>query len=399
MSLRVILLANYADLQGSMLRFANLLEAGLKEAGIECRTIRPKTRFGMLGCNRPFISKWLGYVDKFVLFPISLRHELRKAGLGRPGNLSIVHITDHGNALYTRFLRKIPHLVTCHDLLAVRSGLGEFNENRLSKSGRCLQRAILKGLQRSAHVVCDSKATRRDLLRLLPELKDRSDIIPVAMNYPFSPMPSDETEARLKGFLNIPERCGIDGFILHVGGNQWYKNRLGVLRIYQRFCKHNAGMIRLHMVGPYPTIAMSNYVKKHKLAEIVSFHTDVSDEDLRAFYTMAECLIFPSLYEGFGWPIVEAQACGCRVITTKRPPMTETGGRAAYYIDPAKSNRQTDLSDWAESGALELRRMIDVDEESKRTSIQHGLMHSREFNRSKMIGRYLEIYQVLAKGR
>ena len=63
-----------------------------------------------------------------------------------------------------------------------------------------------------------------------------------------------------------------------------------------------------------------------------------SDEDLRSLYSGAAALLFPSLYEGFGWPLIEAQSCGCPVITSNRSPMTEVAGSAALYIDPANES-------------------------------------------------------------
>ena len=62
--------------------------------------------------------------------------------------------------------------------------------------------------------------------------------------------------------------------------------------------------------------------------------TNITNEDLRALYSKATALLFPSLREGFGWPIIEAQACGCPVFTSDRVPMTEVGGDAAIYLDP-----------------------------------------------------------------
>jgi glycosyltransferase involved in cell wall biosynthesis len=61
---------------------------------------------------------------------------------------------------------------------------------------------------------------------------------------------------------------------------------------------------------------------------------DPSNEELQALYSCANLMLFPSLQEGFGWPIIEAQACGCPVVTSNRMPMTEIGGDAATYIDP-----------------------------------------------------------------
>ena len=63
---------------------------------------------------------------------------------------------------------------------------------------------------------------------------------------------------------------------------------------------------------------------------------NISNDQLRILYSGAFALLFPSLEEGFGWPVLEAQACGCPVITSNRPPLTEVAGAGALYIDPEK---------------------------------------------------------------
>src|SRR6185437_13088426 len=85
---------------------------------------------------------------------------------------------------------------------------------------------------------------------------------------------------------------------------------------------------------------------------------DLSDVELRALYTGALALLFPSLEEGFGWPILEAQACGCPVITSDRSPMMDIAGNAAIFIDPknaagaaaAIASRMGDLNALREAG-------------------------------------------------
>ena len=66
----------------------------------------------------------------------------------------------------------------------------------------------------------------------------------------------------------------------------------------------------------------------------------VGNEALAALYSGAELLLFPSLEEGFGWPIIEAQASGCRVVTTGKAPMTEVGGNAAFYLPIRRTTRR-----------------------------------------------------------
>jgi glycosyltransferase involved in cell wall biosynthesis len=128
-----------------------------------------------------------------------------------------------------------------------------------------------------------------------------------------------------------------DTYFLHVGGNQWYKNRLGVLRIYaQLILMPEFATARLVMAGKSWTDAMRDFVHNGRLAGRVIEAVDVSNRQLQSLYCNALALLFPSLEEGFGWPIVEAQACGCPVITSGRPPMLEVAGDAAIFIDPGE---------------------------------------------------------------
>jgi glycosyltransferase involved in cell wall biosynthesis len=89
------------------------------------------------------------------------------------------------------------------------------------------------------------------------------------------------------------------------------------------------------LVGPPLSAEETAQVVSLGLSEHVVLFSNVSSEHLEAFYGLAEALIFPSWEEGFGWPIAEAQACGCPVFTSNREPMTEVGGESALYFDPA----------------------------------------------------------------
>ena len=90
------------------------------------------------------------------------------------------------------------------------------------------------------------------------------------------------------------------------------------------------------MAGKPLSREMRDYIHAQAFAESVTERTQLTNEQLRALYSRAAALVFPSLYEGFGLPIIEAQACGCPVFTSNRAPMTEVGGEAACYFDPAR---------------------------------------------------------------
>jgi glycosyltransferase involved in cell wall biosynthesis len=298
--MKVLLLANYVnDGQESMQRFAAFMTQGLAKAGHEVRVLRPASVVGQLRPAGRGVGKWLGYVDKFGLFPPALRSAVK--------GVDVVHICDHSNAFYTRYLDSIPHVVTCHDLLAVRSAVGEIPRHRTSWTGRVLQRMIFRGLTRAQHIACVSDATRGDLLRFPGISKKRVSRVYNSLNYPYSPMEREEATQRLRK-LSVNHS---QPFLMHVGGNQWYKNRLGVLRIFSLLRKFTSGQdLNLVMVGRPWTTEMRRFVSENGIGDVTLELTRVANEDLRALYSSATMMLFPSLHEGFGWPIVEAQACG-----------------------------------------------------------------------------------------
>lgn len=320
----MLLVGNYlADRQQSMQRFAALMERGLREAGHDPHIIRPPAVFGRIRPSANGLGKWLGYVDKFWLFPPLLRKAAR--------SVDVVHICDHSNAIYTRHLRHTPHVVTCHDLLAVRSARGEISENPTAWTGRQLQRMIAKGLNAAHHVACVSEFTREDVARITTCSNERMSVVRNGLNYPYSPMPGVRAIPRLRA-LRLETATP---FVLHVGNNSWYKNRMGVLHIYSALLRHEATKsLSLVLAGSPWTKEMQEFVSQQQVQHKVYQLIRPDNEDLCALYSMATALLFPSLQEGFGWPLIEAQACGCPVITSHRPPMTEVAGDAALYINP-----------------------------------------------------------------
>lgn len=375
---RVLLLANYLnDRQESMQRFAGLLASELPKRNVAVEIIRPEEKFGRLKRSGHGLGKWLGYADKFALFPRQLDRRLARLGPGE-----ILHIADHSNAVYTRHAARAPHLVTCHDLLAIRSALGEIPENRTSSSGRAYQRMILNGLNRAARVACVSRSTRTDLMRLTTLRDEQVSVAYNGLNYPYHPMAREEAAALL---VRLPQLAGRTGkFILHVGGNQWYKNRSGVARIYEALAKASPDAPDLYLVGKAWPTELRQQIAAAGLDRRVVEITDCSNEDLRALYSACELFLFPSLMEGFGWPIIEAQACGAIVATSNIPPMTEVGGEAAICIDPRN----------AETSAMKIAEALRTTGAERARRIEAGLANAARFSTDRMMDGYIREYEI-----
>lgn len=324
--MKILLVGNYLpDRQDSMQFYASMLEAGMRARGHQVRLLQPGAVLGLRVAESSPLSKWLGYADKFVLF----RSELQRAA----ASADVVHLCDHSNAMYVPALAHSAHVITCHDILAIRSGLGHFPENRVSVTGRMFQRLIARGLRRAQAIVCVSGKTRDDLRQHLGVPEDRLHVIPNALHWPYKPV---SAEACLPRLTSVGLRPG-EPYFFHIGGNHWYKNRGAAIEIFAELRKlpQYAGA-RLVMAGGPMNSALQALAQKHRLGDALLEAVGLSHEQLEALYSGALALLFPSLEEGFGWPILEAQACACPVVTTDRPPMNDVAGGAAILIDPSQ---------------------------------------------------------------
>jgi glycosyltransferase involved in cell wall biosynthesis len=365
--MRVLLVANYKpDFQRSMARYADFLHAGLLKRGYTVEVVRPQpvvTRLVGRG-NRFF--RWLAYLDKFVLFPPWLWLRAQRA--------DVVHVCDHGNSFYLRWTGATPNLITAHDALAIRSALGDFPKNPTRPTGVKFQKWILSGLTHAKKIVCVSQKTRQDFEALLPGGPPMTVI--------FNPLSYDFRPARAQDVAAVRAACGLgpqEEYLLHVGKDNWYKNRPGVLTILAELRRHpRFSQIKMVMAGtPFPPVLRQRAQEVGRVVECVDF----SDEQLRALYTGALALLFPSLEEGFGWPILEAQACGCLVITSARPPMMDVAGKGAILIDP---------EDPASAAQRIAARMPEAD-----ALRQAGFENVRAYSVNDALDRYCSLYDEL----
>jgi glycosyltransferase involved in cell wall biosynthesis len=381
--LTVLLIANYGfDQQQSMVRVADLLESGLRSMGVKVRVTRPPLFFGRILPHRGNLGKWLGYLDKFLLFPVILIRQARDCDL--------VHIADHSNAMYGFWLGSKKTVTNCHDLLAIRSALGEFSEHRTGFTGKVLQKWILAGLRRVGLIACISEATRQDALRLTGRSEREVSRIYLGLGKIFQAELERNLQAN-RSELDLSEKVPIDQtaartvpcsttYILHVGGETWYKNRAGVLEIYSIVRKRlGPSSPDLIMVGP----------QLRNSGDGIFFLQDLSDQDLVILYRQAQLLLFPSLYEGFGLPVIEAQACGCPVVTTDRAPLTEIGGDGAAYIaNPMDSGAAADK-------VVEILRLGPAEREQMR---KRGFRNAAQFSEPEMTKGYFRLYTALLAG-
>jgi glycosyltransferase involved in cell wall biosynthesis len=333
-----------------MTRYANLITTGCRERGHAVRVATARPLFVQMSRNT-FVRKWLGYADKFILFQL----QLKKVEASLPPGTLVVCL-DQTLAPWLPAFRRHPSVTHVHDLISLKAALGEFPNITISATGKLYNRYILQGLKASKAYICISQATNLDVRRILQMPATSSYTVYNGIQGHFTT--GDCAESR----KHIESLTGLDlskGFILHVGADVWYKNRLGVIHVYQSFRARGGEPLPLLLVGPNPSGELALAIAASSYRSDIRILTDVDDIILPSVYQGARLLLFPSITEGFGWPIAEALACGCPVVTTDAAPMTEVGKQFAHYI-PCMPPTKTERAAWVETAVdVVARALID----------------------------------------
>lgn len=374
-------------------QFAAMLADGLRARGHRVVVRRP---LGWLQARWPWprLAKWAGYADQYLLFAHQLRAAVRR---DPPGMLQV--LCDQALGPWVPRLADRPHVVHCHDLLALRSALGELPEHPTALSGRVYQRYIRAGFRQARHFISISEKTRADLLRIGGVRPQTSEVVYNGLARPYSPLPAEQAQARLCAAGIEPPAAG---YLLHVGAGQWYKNTAGVLALYAAVVRRESAAGRpvpaLWMVSPPPGADLREALAAVPAGSEVRFIGPLTPQWLQAAYAAAHALLFPSLEEGFGWPIAEAMACGCPVVTTDAAPMTEVGGDAPVYLPRLCSAGER--AAWAAAAAPRIGGLLPPDATLRDRHVQAGLRQARRFDGDRAIDAYVAIYRrVLAAAR
>jgi glycosyltransferase involved in cell wall biosynthesis len=372
----LLITGTYApDRLQSMHRYVDLVQTAVTPvfAGVVER-MEPSVVLGGARWLPERVRKQLGYMDKYVIFPLRLR--LQATFLSRQGAECLIHVTDQGMGPLIPWLNGFRVILTVHDLIAVRATIGEISG--IPRAGWWrggFQRCILWALRFPSTVVCVSEKTRQDCKRLIgPDHRFH-----VVLN-PLDPAFDAQAEAVVLPGLPIT-------FLLHVGNGLWYKNREGVLRIYAalRMRIGLEAVPALVMMGAPATLEEQQLAAELGIAPQVIWMNRPPTSWIVAAYDQAQALIFPSLEEGFGWPVLEAMARGCPVFTSNRPPLTEVGGNAVEYIDPGNAEQAAGV-------IADCLRLGTVWREQKSAQ---GRLRAREFSTTRFGTQMREVYDTL----
>lgn len=367
----------------SIPRFTEMIQRGMRSRGCHVETWTSAQQLGRLGAESPSVRKWLGYADQYLIYPRTLKNLVD----AQPAHTLFV-VTDQALGMWIPVLSHRPHVIHCHDFLALRSSLGEFPENPTGWTGRQYQRLIQRGFSRGKVFISVSRKTQDDLHRFLPRAPQISEVVYNGLNFPFRPMAFSK---RMYLLEQIGGAMPWKSFILHISGHQWYKNPEGVVKIYRAYVAASPDPCPLWMVGPDPNEELIALAATVPAPGKVQFIHGLNNEQLNAAYSHARALLFPSVAEGFGWPIVEAMASGCPVITTDDAPMTEIAGGVARFI-PRMPRDVSQQTHWAQKAARTLEDLLLLGGEDRAELLRDGLSNAARFNTDTALESYETIY-------
>jgi glycosyltransferase involved in cell wall biosynthesis len=351
-----------------------MIAKGLIYKGYSAQILKAKPYFYFLAPSEKF-KKWFGYIDSFFIFTFYLF--INSYFFNNKKTLYI--ISDQGLGIYAFFLPKKNLVMHVHDFIAYKSSVGEIEDNKISYTGKLYQKIIKSGFSKCDNFISISKNTQKDLHRFLKRKPIISEVIYNGLNYPYRKINS-----------NFPNKITKDKYLIHVGNNNWYKNRIGVIEIYINYFLSVKNPLHLIMVGPKPSLEIHKLLERHKfLLPYIFFLENVSNYQLCSLYSKAKLLIFPSFEEGFGWPIIEAMACECLVLTTKKAPMTEIGSNKIFYL-PRRG--RGDVNRWASHCAKKIELLINLKVSKKKSIINAALKYVHKFNSKNTIDQYEKVY-------
>jgi glycosyltransferase involved in cell wall biosynthesis len=367
-TIRVLLVETHVPgARGSMPRYADLVARALGRDDGKGWNVAA-TRLQLAIPRR--LSQWLP--GSLATWPNHLWLMLTGPVRIRRADAALVHILDGSYAYLAHGVRGLPVIATVHDLIPHINNQGSWIASRLVKRS-------ISGLRRCAQLLADSSSTASDLREHADVAAERIRVAPLALSPEFVRAAAERMPRHRDQVTNkLP--C-----VLHVGNNAAYKNREGVLRIFAAVRK--ALPLSLVMAGPPPGRVLRELVRNLALEDEVSFEIDPDDTRLVDLYSEAALFLFPSLYEGFGWPPLEAMACGCPVVCSSAGSLPEVAGPAALSAPAAEEHRLAELCiSILEDGRIAAQLSA------------RGLEWSRQFSLERMRADLLQAYQAALVG-
>jgi len=306
---------------------------------------------------------------------IALPRAAAKAGC------ELLHCTSNTGPL----TGSVPLVLTLHDIFYLEHfSLFKRGFTNYQKFGNMYRRYVVPAVvKKSKKIITVSYSEKERISKFFSINDDRLTVVYNGVGTLFSPVTEGEKLKNIKATYNLPEN-----FIFLLGNTDPKKNTTGVLIAYNKFLEKCGSFLSL-VIADFPESILDEILTKQGLSHIRSkiICLDyVHNQDLPAILTLSSVFLYPSFWESFGIPILEAMACGTPVITSNVFAMPEIAGDAALLVDPKNHDQIADA----------ICRIISDPVFAKQLS-EKGKTQSGKFSWNKMAHDYLKIYNEIIR--
>lgn len=278
----------------------------------------------------------------------------------------------HGTNFELPYWSTCPTVLTIHDLSLLL--YPETHEKRLVLRARL---KLPRTAQRANAIITPSEMVKREVCEHLGVSAEKVFAIPEASRRGFYRVSVAESRA-------VCERLGVgDEFVLFVGTVEPRKNLLTLVRAFKQVLRDTSQRLQLVIAGKSGWLSgdLMAYLNQGRIRERVLFTGHLEDDELRVLYSACRVFVYPSLYEGFGLPLLEAMSCGAPVITSNIPSVVETVGEVARLVSP---NDVDEL-------ALAISDLVSNSNEREERSAA-GIAHAKKFSWEQTAAATLAVY-------
>ena len=274
----------------------------------------------------------------------------------------------------------LPPLVSCRSVVTIHDCIHlmfpQYLPNRLAH--RYARTSIALAARRATRVLTVSESSKRDIMRFVDAPAEKIDVIYNAYDERFGVEPREEEVVRVRERYQLH-----DEFVLYAGNVKPHKNLGRLIDAFQIVRNRGLDHLKLVLIGDDISkyAALRRAVHQHQLHKYVRFLGYLPEETLAVMYRLAGVFVFPSLYEGFGLPPLEAMASGTPVVTSNVSSLPEVAGDAALLVDPYEPAAIADG----------IYRVL-TDEELRRDLRRKGLARAHQFSWEQSVRRVRDIY-------
>jgi glycosyltransferase involved in cell wall biosynthesis len=354
----ILLCRNYLeDKRTSMEVYANNFSEKLGGLA-EFDQYRPHTTIKSIG-----MGGVVGRIERYIKYPLTL-----------PPDYKIYHVLDHGYAHLRNAQKKSKWVLTCHDLIPYIS------YNGYAKGLNKVRRPIFSEYSMSSYknfdkIVAISESTKCDLVRYLNIDPQKIEVIYYGLSGLYRKLGANDRE-KCKKKYGYPDRWNI-----LICGFQYYKNHETSISIINELSKKYTNDISLIKIGP-STKAWESTKRLISKNIKIKEHDNLEQNEMLELYNGVDCVLFPSWYEGFGWPPVEAMKCGTPAVVSNAASLPEAVGKGGLQYAP------DDIFGMAEA----LERLM-MDSNYYQMMSDYGIKHVAKFDWKKNATETYKIYK------